>query len=232
MLAAENINQYYGGSHTLRGISLDVTRGQCLALLGRNGVGKTTLLKCLMGVLPVARGAVRLDGVDITRLAPHKRAALGMAYVPQGRDIFARLTVEENILMGMATKPAARARRIQGDIYELFPVLKSMLKRRGGDLSGGQQQQLAIGRALVTRPKLLVLDEPTEGIQPSIIKDIGRAITYLRGKGEMGIVLVEQYFEWARDLCDSYAVMDRGQVVLAGPRAGMVEADVLRWMSV
>ncbi|OZI45755.1 urea ABC transporter ATP-binding subunit UrtE [Bordetella genomosp. 5] len=227
MLAAENINQYYGGSHTLRGISLDVTRGQCLALLGRNGVGKTTLLKCLMGVLPVARGAVRLDGVDITRLAPHKRAALGMAYVPQGRDIFARLTVEENILMGMATKPAARARRIQGDIYELFPVLKSMLKRRGGDLSGGQQQQLAIARALVAEPRLIIFDEPTEGIQPSIIKDIARVIHLLRQRGDMGIVLCEQYFDFARELADTFVVLSRGEVVAAGDR-GEIDGDHVR----
>ena len=232
MLAAENINQYYGGSHTLRGISLDVTRGQCLALLGRNGVGKTTLLKCLMGVLPVARGAVRLDGVDITRLAPHKRAALGMAYVPQGRDIFARLTVEENILMGMATKPAARARRIQGDIYELFPVLKSMLKRRGGDLSGGQQQQLAIARALVAEPRLIIFDEPTEGIQPSIIKDIARVIHLLRQRGDMGIVLCEQYFDFARELADTFVVLSRGEVVAAGDRGEIDGEHVRRHLSV
>ena len=232
MLAAENINQYYGGSHTLRGISLEVTRGQCLALLGRNGVGKTTLLKCLMGVLPVARGAVRLDGAEITRLAPHKRAALGMAYVPQGRDIFARLTVEENILMGMATKPAARARRIQGEIYELFPVLKSMLKRRGGDLSGGQQQQLAIARALVAEPRLIIFDEPTEGIQPSIIKDIARVIHLLRQRGDMGIVLCEQYFDFARELADTFVVLSRGEVVAAGDRAEIDGEHVRRHLSV
>ncbi|MFJ1300937.1 urea ABC transporter ATP-binding subunit UrtE [Pseudomonadota bacterium AL_CKDN230030165-1A_HGKHYDSX7] len=232
MLAAENINQYYGGSHTLRGISLEVTRGQCLALLGRNGVGKTTLLKCLMGVLPVARGAVRLDGADITRFAPHKRAAMGMAYVPQGRDIFARLTVEENILMGMATKPAAQARRIRGEIYELFPVLKSMLKRRGGDLSGGQQQQLAIARALVAEPRLIIFDEPTEGIQPSIIKDIARVIHLLRERGDMGIVLCEQYFDFARELADTFVVLSRGEVVAAGDRSEIDGEHVRRHLSV
>ncbi|MDQ8034365.1 urea ABC transporter ATP-binding subunit UrtE [Bordetella genomosp. 1] len=232
MLAATNINQYYGGSHTLRGISLEVPRGQCLALLGRNGVGKTTLLKCLMGVLPVARGSVQLDGVDITRLAPHRRAALGMAYVPQGRDIFARLTVEENILMGMATKPAARARRVQGEIYELFPVLKNMLRRRGGDLSGGQQQQLAIARALVAEPRVIIFDEPTEGIQPSIIKDIARVIHLLRQRGDMGILLCEQYFDFARELADQFVVLSRGEVVAAGTRAEIDGEHVRRHLSV
>ena len=230
MLKVEGVNQYYGGSHILRGLSFEAKLGEVTVVLGRNGVGKTTLLKSLMGVVPVKTGSIHLDGSPITNDTPYERVRKGVGYVPQGREIFGRLTVEENLRMGLAYKSASTP--IPAELYELFPVLKQMLHRRGGDLSGGQQQQLAIGRALVTRPKLLVLDEPTEGIQPSIIKDIGRAITYLRGKGEMGIVLVEQYFEWARDLCDSYAVMDRGQVVLAGPRAGMVEADVLRWMSV
>ncbi len=232
MLDANGIDQYYGGSHTLRGVSLSVRQGECLALLGRNGVGKTTLLKCLMGVLPVARGGVSLDGADITRLAPHQRAARGMAYVPQGRDIFARLTVEENILMGMATKPAARARRIKEEVFALFPVLRGMLSRRGGDLSGGQQQQLAIARALVAEPRLIILDEPTEGIQPSIIKDIGRVIRMLRQRGDIGILLCEQYFDFARELADRYVVLSRGEVVASGGRETMDGEDVRRHLSV
>jgi len=232
MLDVENINQYYGGSHTLRGISLSLARGECLALLGRNGVGKTTLLKCLMGVLPVARGGVRLDGIDITRLAPHQRARLGMAYVPQGREIFARLTVGENIAMGMAAKPAAQARRIKKEIFELFPVLESMLGRRGGDLSGGQQQQLAIARALVAEPKLIILDEPTEGIQPSIIKDIGRVIHMLRQRGDIGILLCEQYFDFARELADQFIVLSRGEVVARGAQADMDSEGVRKFLSV
>jgi urea transport system ATP-binding protein len=232
MLNVENINQYYGGSHTLRGVSLSLARGECLALLGRNGVGKTTLLKCLMGVLPVARGGVSLDGIDITRLAPHQRARLGMAYVPQGREIFARLTVEENIAMGIATKPAAQARRIKKEIFELFPVLESMLGRRGGDLSGGQQQQLAIARALVAEPKLIILDEPTEGIQPSIIKDIGRVIHMLRRRGDIGILLCEQYFDFARELADQFIVLSRGEVVARGAQADMGSEDVRKFLSV
>jgi urea transport system ATP-binding protein len=232
MLNVENINQYYGGSHTLRGVSLSLARGECLALLGRNGVGKTTLLKCLMGVLPVARGGVSLDGIDITRLAPHQRARLGMAYVPQGREIFARLTVEENIAMGIATKPAAQARRIKKEIFELFPVLESMLGRRGGDLSGGQQQQLAIARALVAEPKLIILDEPTEGIQPSIIKDIGRVIHMLRRRGDIGILLCEQYFDFARELADQFIVLSRGEVVARGAQADMDSEGVRKFLSV
>jgi len=232
MLEVNAINQYYGGSHTLRGVSLALQRGECLALLGRNGVGKTTLLKCLMGVLPVASGSVRLDGNDITRLAPHQRAARGMAYVPQGRDIFARLTVEENIVMGMATKPAAHARRIKEEIFELFPVLKTMLARRGGDLSGGQQQQLAIARALVAEPAVIILDEPTEGIQPSIIKDIGRVIHMLRQRGDIGILLCEQYFDFARELADHFIVLSRGEVVARGDRTAIDSEDVRRHLSV
>jgi urea transport system ATP-binding protein len=232
MLEIEAINQYYGGSHTLRGVSLALARGECLTLLGRNGVGKTTLLKCLMGVLPVASGSIRLDGTDITRLAPHQRAARGMAYVPQGRDIFARLTVEENIVMGMATKPAAQARRIKGEVFELFPVLKTMLRRRGGDLSGGQQQQLAIARALVAEPRLIILDEPTEGIQPSIIKDIGRVIHMLRQRGDIAILLCEQYFDFARELADQFVVLSRGAVVASGGRAEIDSENVRRHLSV
>ncbi len=227
MLSVENVNQYYGGSHTLRGVSLTAEKGRCTALLGRNGVGKTTLLKCMMGVLPVASGRIVLAGEDLTRAAPHTRAARGMAYVPQGREIFPRLTVEENILMGMATKSARDSKRIEGEVFELFPVLKEMLARRGGDLSGGQQQQLAIARALVAEPKLIILDEPTEGIQPSIIKDIERVIRMLRERGEIAIVLCEQYFDFARALADQFVVMSRGAVVRAGDRAEM-EGDEVR----
>jgi len=232
MLEAREVNQYYGGSHALRGVSLSLRRGECLALLGRNGVGKTTLLKCLMGVLPVASGSIWFEGEDITRLSPHERAARGLAYVPQGRDIFARLTVEENILMGMAAKPAASARRIKDEIYELFPVLRTMLGRRGGDLSGGQQQQLAIARALAAEPGLIILDEPTEGIQPSIIKDIARVIRLLRERGDMGILLCEQYFDFARELADQFVVLSRGEVVAHGDGTQMDGDDVRRHLSV
>ncbi len=232
MLDVKAIDQYYGGSHTLRGVSMSVQAGQCMALLGRNGVGKTTLLKCLMGVLPVARGSVSFEGRDITRLAPHQRAALGLAYVPQGRDIFARLTVEENIVMGMATLPGRQARHIAGEIYDLFPVLKTMLRRRGGDLSGGQQQQLAIARALVQRPRLIILDEPTEGIQPSIIKDIGRVVRLLRERGDIAVLLCEQYFDFARELADEFVVLSRGEVVARGTQAQMDGEDVRRHLSV
>ena len=225
MLKVDNLNQYYGGSHTLRGISLEFKQGAVTSLLGRNGVGKTTFLKCLMGLLPVAGGTVNFDGKDITKLPPHARAALGIAYVPQGREIFPRLTVEENIEMGLANGSAKRG--VPSYIFEMFPVLKDMLRRRGGDLSGGQQQQLAIARALVMRPKVLMLDEPTEGIQPSIIKDIERAIRKLAAGGEMAIVLVEQYYDFAQSLADQYAVMSRGEVVKAGPGSEM-EAENVR----
>ena len=232
MLDVREINQYYGGSHALRGVSLSLRKGECLTLLGRNGVGKTTLLKCLMGVLPLASGSIVFDGGDITRLTPHQRAARGIAYVPQGRDIFARLTVEENILMGMASKPSSAARRIKGEVFELFPVLKSMLARRGGDLSGGQQQQLAIARALVAEPKLIILDEPTEGIQPSIIKDIAKVIRLLRERGDMGILLCEQYFDFARELADQFMVLSRGEVVASGDKTEIDGEDVRRHLSV
>jgi urea transport system ATP-binding protein len=232
MLEVEQLNQYYGSSHTLRGISLSLCRGECLALLGRNGVGKTTLLKCLMGVLPVAKGSVRFNGRDIVRLAPHKRAGLGMAYVPQGREIFARLTVEENLLMGMANRPAKAAKSIDGEIYELFPVLKEMLQRRGGDLSGGQQQQLAIARALLAQPQLIIFDEPTEGIQPSVIKDIGRVISLLRQRGDIGILLCEQYFDFAHELADQFIVLSRGEVVASGKAEDMAGDDVKRHLAV
>lgn len=232
MLDVQQVDQFYGSSHTLRGISLTVKRGECLALLGRNGVGKTTLLKCLMGVQSIASGSIRFEDSDISKLAPHARAKMGMAYVPQGREIFARLTVEENILMGMATKSSSEARNIQEDIFELFPVLRTMLARRGGDLSGGQQQQLAIARALVAQPKLIIFDEPTEGIQPSIIKDIGRVINLLRNRGDIAILLCEQYFDFARELADRFVVLSRGEVVASGDRSEMDSEDVKRHLSV
>ena len=227
MLKVENINQHYGSSHTLRNISFEVPIGGVTALLGRNGVGKSTLLKCLMGVLPVSSGKVLLDGGDITRLAPFARVRLGMGYVPQGREIFPRLTVEENLMMGLASKANGGAGAIAAEIYEMFPVLASMKSRRGGDLSGGQQQQLAIGRALVMKPKVLILDEPTEGIQPSIIKDIERVIKTLSERGGMAILLVEQYYDFARELADHYVVLQRGEVVKHGEGKNM-EADGVR----
>lgn len=232
MLNVQDINQYYGSSHTLRGVTLSVKQGECMALLGRNGVGKTTLLQCLMGVQPLASGSIHFDGKDISKLAPHARAALGMAYVPQGREIFARLTVEENILMGMATKPSRQAKRIKNEIFDLFPVLRTMLSRRGGDLSGGQQQQLAIARALVAEPKLIIFDEPTEGIQPSIIKDIGRVIRLLRDRGDIAILLCEQYFDFAQELADRFVVLSRGEVVAQGDQSQMDSEDVKRHLSV
>ena len=232
MLEVKELNQYYGSSHTLRGIDLSARQGACLALLGRNGVGKTTLLKCLMGVLPVAHGTVLFNGRDITKLAPHARAKLGIAYVPQGRDIFARLTVEENLLMGMASKRGRQAARIDPHVYELFPVLKEMLQRRGGDLSGGQQQQLAIARALLAEPQLIIFDEPTEGIQPSVIKDIGRVIAQLKQRGDMAIVLCEQYFDFARELADDFIVLSRGSVVASGLAAQMDGEEVKRHLAV
>jgi urea transport system ATP-binding protein len=230
VLAIANLNQYYGGSHILRDVSFDVPDGQCTALLGRNGVGKTTLLKCLMGLLPLRSGHLTLDGRDLVALPPYARAALGVGYVPQGRDIFPRLTVAENLQMGLASR--GRARGVPGFVFEMFPVLKEMLGRRGGDLSGGQQQQLAIGRALAMRPKLLILDEPTEGIQPSIIKDIERAIRTLTAAGEMAILLVEQYYDFAKSLADHYVVLSRGEVVKAGRGADMDADDVRRHLAV
>ena len=232
MLQAEQLNQYYGSSHTLRGVSLTVAKGECLSLLGRNGVGKTTLLKCLMGVLPSASGKVVFNGRDITKMSPHQRAAAGIAYVPQGRDIFARLTVEENLIMGMAIKKGRAAATINPEVFELFPVLKDMMQRRGGDLSGGQQQQLAIARALLAEPQLLILDEPTEGIQPSIIKDIERVIRLLRARGTMGILLCEQYFDFALALADRFVVLSRGEVVVSGVQAEMDSEEVRRHLAV
>jgi urea transport system ATP-binding protein len=231
MLAVQDVDLYYGASQALRKVSVAAEIGRITCLLGRNGVGKSSLLRAIVGLQPIAAGSVSWLGSDIATLPPHERARRGIGYVPQGREIFPLLTVKENLETGFA--PLRReARRIPDDVFTLFPVLKDMLKRRGGDLSGGQQQQLAIGRALVTRPKLLVLDEPTEGIQPSIIKEIGRAIAYLRDKGGMAILLVEQYFEFARDLADRFAVMDRGEIVVAGDKSAMDEARVRRHLTV
>ncbi len=232
MLQVENLNQFYGSSHTLRDVSFSVPTGAVTTLLGRNGVGKTTLLKCIMGVLPSKSGQVVLDGQDVSRMAPHARAHRGMAYVPQGREIFPRLTVEENLLMGLATKKRGSSAGIAPEIFEMFPVLKSMLARRGGDLSGGQQQQLAIGRALAMSPKILILDEPTEGIQPSIIKDIERVIRALAQRGDMAILLVEQYYDFARDLADHYLVMRRGEIVKSGAGDTMDTDNVRSYLSV
>jgi urea transport system ATP-binding protein len=231
MLSVDKVDLFYGAAQALRGVSLKAEIGKVTCVLGRNGVGKSSLLRAIVGLEAINAGAISWRGEDLGVLPAHQRARRGIGYVPQGREIFPLLTVRENLLTGLAAQPRAR-RFVDEEIFSLFPVLGDMLGRRGGDLSGGQQQQLAIGRALVTRPKLLVLDEPTEGIQPSIIKDIGRAITYLRQKGDMAILIVEQYFEWARDLCDDYVVMDRGAVVLAGDRASMVESEVRRHMSV
>jgi urea transport system ATP-binding protein len=227
MLAVEKLNQHYGSSHTLRDVTFEVPKGQCVGLLGRNGVGKSTLLKCLMGVVPVTSGSISIDGQEITNLPPFVRVRLGLGYVPQGREIFPRLTVEENLLMGLASKTNGGPSDIPGDVFEMFPVLKQMLRRRGGDLSGGQQQQLAIARALVMQPKLLILDEPTEGIQPSIIKEIERVIHALSERGDMAILLVEQYFEFARELADQYVILRRGEIVKRGLNADM-NADELR----
>ena len=225
MLTVDALNQYYGGSHTLRNVSFEAPTGKVTTVLGRNGVGKTTLLKCITGLLPARSGTIALAGRDVTRAAPYERARRGLGYVPQGREIFPRLTVEENLRLGLATRPRGSA--IPGRIYEMFPVLKDMRHRRGGDLSGGQQQQLSIGRALALEPKLLVLDEPTEGIQPSIIKDIERAIRLLAGEGRMAILLVEQYYDFARSLADRYVVLSRGEVVMAG-RGEDMEKDGVR----
>ena len=225
MLTVHDLNQYYGGSHILRGVSFEARLGEVTVVLGRNGVGKTTLLKSLMGVVPVRTGRLLLGGIDITRAPSYERVARGVGYVPQGREIFNRLTVEENLLMGLASKPGATA--IPAELFELFPVLKQMIKRRGGDLSGGQQQQLAIARALAAGPTLLMLDEPTEGIQPSIIKDIARVIRMLADRKTMAIVLVEQYYDFAAELADQYLVMERGEIVARGRGADMA-ADGVR----
>jgi urea transport system ATP-binding protein len=231
MLAAENIDLYYGASHILRHVGITAELGQITCVMGRNGVGKTSLMRALIGLQPIRAGKIMWEGNDITFLKPHERARRGLAIVPQGREIFPRLTVLENLQTGLAPLPRNK-RSIPEEIFTLFPVLKSMLGRRGGDLSGGQQQQLAIGRALVTQPRLLILDEPTEGIQPSIIKDIERVIRELAQRGTMAIVLVEQYFEFAQALADRFVVMERGEVVMSGMARDMVENDVRRYLTV
>ena len=225
MLTVTGLNQYYGGSHTLRDVAFEAPSGAVTAILGRNGVGKTTLLRCLAGLLSVRSGSITFNGANVTKLPAYARARLGLGYVPQGREIFPRLTVEENLQLGLATKPNGSP--IPKRIFEMFPVLEDMLGRRGGDLTGGQQQQLAIGRALAMEPKLLVLDEPTEGIQPSIIKDIERAIRRLAADGGIAILLVEQYYDFARSLADRYVVLSRGEVIKAGKGADM-DADGVR----
>jgi urea transport system ATP-binding protein len=234
MLQIDNLHQYYSGSHILRGVSLQAKAGEITVVLGRNGVGKTTLLKSLMGLVPVRSGEVRFQDQTITQATPYERARAGIGYVPQGREIFARLTVHENLLMGLATQKAGTP--IPPQLYELFPVLKQMLGRRGGDLSGGQQQQLAIARALAPAPRLLVLDEPTEGIQPNIIKDIGRVLRQLAKEGlngtPMAIVLVEQYYDFAEELADHYLVMERGEVIASGPGAEMPEKGIRQLVAI
>jgi urea transport system ATP-binding protein len=229
-LQVEALNQYYGGSHILRGVGFEARLGEVTVVLGRNGVGKTTLLKSLMGVVPVKAGSVKLDGQDITRATSYERVRRGIGYVPQGREIFGRLTVEDNLRMGLAIKPGGTP--IPTELFELFPVLKQMLQRRGGDLSGGQQQQLAIARALAAGPRLLMLDEPTEGIQPSIIKDIGRVIRMLADRRTMAIVLVEQYYDFAAEIADQYLVMERGEVIARGRGRDMAADGVRQKMSI
>ena len=232
MLQVSELNQYYGGSHILRGLSFDVKSGEITCLLGRNGVGKSTLLRCLMGLLPAKSGEIRWQGKAINALKPHQRVQAGIAYVPQGREIFPRLTVEENLLMGLARFAGSEAKKVPEEIYQLFPVLRDMKARRGGDLSGGQQQQLAIGRALACRPKLLILDEPTEGIQPSVIKEIGAVIRQLAQRGDMAILLVEQFYDFAAELADSYLVMSRGEIVQRGRGAAMEQDNVRRLVAI
>jgi urea transport system ATP-binding protein len=230
MLKVENLNQYYGGSHILRDLSFEAPIGKVTTLLGRNGVGKTTLLKVLTGLVPAKTGSISFDGKDLTRAPSHERVRAGIGYVPQGREIFPRLTVLENLQMGLATRPGGTP--IPERIFEMFPVLKQMLKRRGGDLSGGQQQQLAIGRALAFGPRLLILDEPTEGIQPSIIKDIERAIRTLAAEGNMAILLVEQYYDFAESLADHYLVMERGEIIKRGSGKDMAADGVKELLAV
>ena len=234
LLRVQGLNQYYGGSHILRDVSLEARVGEITVVLGRNGVGKTTLLKSLMGVVPIKTGQVHMGGTDITKAKSYDRVRLGAGYVPQGREIFGRLTVEDNLRMGLASRPGGAA--IPAELFDLFPVLKQMINRRGGDLSGGQQQQLAIARALAAGPQLLMLDEPTEGIQPSIIKDIGRVLRLLADRGmngqKMAIVLVEQYVDFAAELADQYLVMERGAVVMRGRGANMAADGVRERMSI
>ena len=231
MLSVEAVDLYYGASHALRRVSLEARKGEVTCILGRNGVGKTSLLRAIFGLNPIRSGRIRWEDRDLAGLAPHERARAGLALVPQGREIFPRLSVLENLCTGFATLPRS-LRHVPDETYSLFPVLRDMLGRRGGDLSGGQQQQLAIARALVMRPRLLILDEPTEGIQPSIIKEIGRVIERLAARGDMAILLVEQYFEFARDLAATYVVMQRGEVVLSGRRSAMDETAVRSYLTV
>jgi urea transport system ATP-binding protein len=230
MLRIEQLNQYYGGSHVLRNVSLEVPAGQVTALLGRNGVGKSTLLKCITGLLPIHSGRIMLDGQDIASLPAHRRARLGLGYVPQGREIFARLTVQENLQIAMAA--SGQHGPVPEWVFETFPIIKTFLRRRGGDLSGGQQQQLAIARALVTKPRLLILDEPTEGIQPNVIKLIEQVIAGLAERKEMAILLVEQYYDFARSLADHYAVLQRGEVIAAGLGVNMQTDGIRELVSV
>jgi urea transport system ATP-binding protein len=231
MLEVKSVDLYYGAAIALRQVSITARPNEVTCLLGRNGVGKTSLLRAVVGAHPITSGSIRWEGAEVSRLPSYERARRGIAWVPQGRDIFPLLTVRENLETGFGVLKR-RVRRLPDDIFTLFPILKTMLGRRGGDLSGGQQQQLAIARALVMQPRLLVLDEPTEGIQPSIIKDIGRIIALLRDRGGMAILLVEQYFDFARELAQEVAVMDRGDIVLSGPLASLDEQDVRRRLSV
>ncbi len=231
MLNVDAIDLHYGAAQALRGVTIEARPGEVTCVLGRNGVGKTSLLRAIIGHQPVSSGAIRWEGAPLDGLPPHARARRGLAVVPQGREIFPLLTVRENLETGFAPLPR-RERYVPDEVFDLFPVLRQMLGRRGGDLSGGQQQQLAIGRALVTRPRLLTLDEPTEGIQPSIIKDIGRAIAYLRSRGDMAIVLVEQYFDFARELADRFYVLDRGEVAASGAAADLDAPEVRRLLTV
>jgi urea transport system ATP-binding protein len=231
MLQVENVDLYYGAAIALRKVSIAAVPGAVTCLLGRNGVGKTSTLRAIVGAHPISSGSIKWEGQEISRLPMYERAKRGIAWVPQGRDVFPLLTVRENLETGFAVLPRSQ-RKVPDEIFDLFPILKTMLRRRGGDLSGGQQQQLSIARALVMKPRLIVLDEPTEGIQPSIIKDIGRVIELLRARGDMAILLVEQYFDFARDLAQTMVVMDRGDVVLAGRREDLDEADVRRRLSV
>lgn len=231
MLSAENIDLYYGASQALQAVNFQANKGEITCILGRNGVGKSSLGRAITGRHPIKSGSIIWDGQNIRKLSAADRAQLGIAYVPQGREIFSQLTVKENLQTGFGVLPRGQ-RKIPDEIFDLFPVLLKMLKRRGGDLSGGQQQQLSIARALVMKPKLLLLDEPTEGIQPSVIKDIHNVITILKQQGEMAIVLVEQYFDFARDLGDAYAVMDRGSVMLSGRIADMNEQEVRQYLTV